>query len=137
MGFHFGTAAAANSRIRNCSVSEFALQCTRIRNGDGITPGIYPVYLRLVAPLRMTDMGDWHNPQRIARHLVEAGIVTREEADIALATRGRHVALQCLIQEAGFDGIVYRNEWEDKGSDSYIVFDSAQIRSAFALADAA
>ncbi len=29
----------------------------------------------------------------------------------------------------GFDGIVYRNRFEDKGSDSYIVFEPTQIKS--------
>jgi hypothetical protein len=36
------------------------------------------------------------------------------------------------IEEAksqGFDGIVYRNEFEDKGSDSYIVFYPSQVKS--------
>lgn len=32
----------------------------------------------------------------------------------------------------GHDGIVYRNEFEDKGSDSYIVFEPTQIKSATA-----
>ena len=35
-----------------------------------------------------------------------------------------------LAQENGYDGIVYVNEFEDKGSDSYIAFSPNQIKSA-------
>ncbi len=62
-------------------------------------PNITTVYLNIKNPKRVKDQGE-----------------NWEEA-IAKA------------KAEGHDGIVYRNEFEDKGSDSYIVFDPKQVKS--------
>lgn len=102
----------------------------RDRLGEQIAPAVYPVYLRITNPLRMGDLGSWHDAKRISRWLVRDGVVTQTEADDAVASRRRLIALQDLIKSKGYDGIVYRNTWEGKPADSYVVFDSGQVKSA-------
>lgn len=46
----------------------------------------------------------------------------------------RSQLLIAFIAKLGFDGVVYSNEFEG-GGDSYIVFDSAQLKSAFNRGD--
>ena len=47
----------------------------------------------------------------------------------AVMSEGRTEFIQRTIQEAGHDGVVYRNAFEG-GGDSYIVFKPTQIKSA-------
>ena len=81
---------------------------------------IIPVKLRLRNPLRMNDT-NWGDPARIA-----ADNRSLRLPDSSLA------AIRAAIEQRGFDGVVYKNEVEAAGSDSYIVFKPAQIRSRFA-----
>ena len=42
----------------------------------------------------------------------------------------RILAIVDAFKKCGYDGIVYRNDSEDKGSDSFIAFDANQVKSA-------
>lgn len=114
LGFHFGSSAAANERVQ--PAAEIALL-----GFGGMSPSIMPVYLKAERPLRMRDVGSWHRPADVRAALIEAGI------DAKGATLA---ALQREIQAAGYDSIVYQNAVEDAGSDSWIVFEPTQVKSA-------
>lgn len=120
IGFHFGTAKAA---------SNFA----------GDQGSVMPVYLNIRNPAELPDLGGWnaravllHAAKRYPRHAAEF----RRIAETVPKYEGYNQEFQELavhtLQEAGFDGVVYINkvEGEDKGSISYAVFESTQVKSA-------
>jgi hypothetical protein len=80
-----------------------------------------PVYLNLKNPLRLRDIGAWHQASWVKQALSEAGIQAKGETVPALAKE---------IQNLGYDGVVYSNKFEGVESDSYIAFDPRQVKSA-------
>jgi hypothetical protein len=92
--------------------------------------------VEVCAPLELPDLGTWTFNALMAempKH-PEVGIDLSacwsewEQSD----ARG-WAALRNAINRAGYDSIVYRNEVEDRGSLSWIVFDPARIRFVDAL----
>jgi hypothetical protein len=113
-------------------------------------------FINLKNPLRMDEPlgGQWHNPAELLPRLKSAGINTAFIEDAVyswertaqnvvsgLNITGRQRALLDemvrLVQDSGYDGIVYKNKYEGrsferifgvKGSpDSYIVFSKDQV----------
>lgn len=136
IGFHFGTVAHSNERV-----------------GTGVDSGqVMPAYLRIKEPLRLPDLGTW-DPDDVLRALRDARILTKAEFENAPDIIDREFVRDALARK-GHDGIVYLNmseggvPTEERGGftrnepytslrrrfpeaqDSYIVFDSAQIKSA-------
>jgi hypothetical protein len=102
IGFHFGTAAAANDRAA-VSIDEGA-------------PRIMPVYLKIERPLRLPDLHDWEPPDVIGA-LHQAGVLSDEQAaeaneNAVLVDREQ---VQKWMDAAGYDGIVYANVSEGSG----------------------
>lgn len=120
MGFHFGGKSAANARI--APIIQEMIAMPYLADIWGNAPAIMPVYLRITRPLRLRDIGAWHDPKWVQRALVEAGITPA----------GKTIAqLEKEVQALGYDGIEYPNEFEGlKGELSYIVFHSTQVKSA-------
>jgi hypothetical protein len=111
-GTHLGTKVAANDVASG--------------NVGGV---VYPVYTSTVNPLRLPDLGHWE-PAIVAEHL--------KRNNIAISSTTEFYTSQMLIdaiKSAGYDSIIYSNTWEDKGSDSIIVFDESKIRSVNAEYD--
>lgn len=97
------------------------------------------VYLKLENPLRLPDMGTFGNKWRTSEVLkavqdsparLDADELKRIESRVKDGEEGEREELTAILKEKGFDGIVYRNLIEDKGSDSYIAFEPTQIKSA-------
>lgn len=86
-------------------------------------------YLNIRKPLRLPDLGMWHFDM-ISRELEAKKLLTKPEYEAAWKSNDREKALANVLKKKGYDGIVYRNEVEDAGSDSYIAFDPNQIKSA-------
>jgi hypothetical protein len=118
LGFHFGSAEAANKRLRAAA-----------RWADG-EEQILPVYVSIQNPLRVDDPGDW-DAHTLAGPLVRAGVLTEEQADRLVASeRGLTLAkLRTILEAKGYDGIVYDNVGEG-GGDSYMALRPEQIKSA-------
>ena len=115
IGFHFGTAAAAEVRIRQAEM-----------NADSI---VVKAFLKIANPLRVDDMFTWA-PAAVREALLVKQIITPEEygnMDIV----GREDVCG-FLQRSGYDAIVYENVTEG-GGDSFIVFKSRQIRDASAV----
>ena len=75
-------------------------------------------------PIRMPDLGVW-GVGDIAKH---AHIKKDELSEMFdLGATDRYEWLKNKLKANGYDSIVYTNAVEDKGSDSYIVFDPSQI----------
>lgn len=86
------------------------------------------LYLRIENPIRLPDLGVWP-AQEIAK---EAGFSEQEMERVVEAgtAEQQYAAVRAILESKGFDGIVYRNEVEHAGEDSYIAFRSEQIKSA-------
>jgi len=142
---HFGTAQAANDRSQ--ALTDFS---TNVVGRDPGSFSVFPVYLSLKNPLRMPDLASidsqtgqpledtsfpkegegyargWEGEEAVATTLLEMGIINIDEFE---EHRNNDEALK-LLAEKGYDGIVYKNAVEDAGSDSWIVFDPANVKSA-------
>lgn len=86
------------------------------------------LYLRIENPIRLPDLGVWP-AQEIAK---EAGFSKQEMEQVVEADTAeqQYAAVRAILEAKGFDGIVYRNEVEHAGEDSYIAFRPEQIKSA-------
>lgn len=112
IGFHFGSLATAEERLRSIGGGEWPVGAS-----------VRPVALTVRRPLRLPDLLDW-NPQAVAWALFDAGVITADEQRTGIIDRDQVAA---WLKRDGLDGIVYRNETED-GGDSWIVFRARQIR---------
>ncbi len=116
-GYHFGTKTAAEKRLKNINAGEYGR--------------IIPAYLRLENPLYLPDLQDW-SPVEVARILVRKKYLTQQEVEENYLDSSLWDIRQYLIQK-GYDGVVYKNRHEDRGSVSYTVFSPEQIKSADAV----
>ena len=71
----------------------------------------------------------WESESDFASWLFANDIIDREEFFDRDAQYDIGVAVE-ILQEKGYDGVVYENVVEDAGSDSYIIFNPNQIKSA-------
>lgn len=79
----------------------------------------------------MPDMDDW-DFGTVVRQLSDQGIKIRPQGTKKNNYTGledTRPILQALIRK-GYDGIVYANDFEGKGSDSWIIFSGKQARFA-------
>jgi 2'-5' RNA ligase len=143
---HFGTQKAAEDR--NATLGDFYIN--ELKNPKRFNgANTIPVYLSVKHPLRLPDLASideytgeplpegeergedqyprgWENEEAIATTLLERGIIDIDEFE---EHRSNDDALK-LLEEKGYDGIVYKNAVEDPGQDSWIVFRPEQIKSA-------
>ena len=133
IGYHFGTRQQAEKIL------------DRKKNIEGVAK-IIPVYLKTYNSVRLPDIG-FDGPRAIISELKAAGVISLEnakninaEVSIAYIDLGTKEAMQDALkqelQKLGIDGIIYQNLGEphrDKNGalhDSYIVFNSSQVKSA-------
>lgn len=99
---------------------------------------VMPVYLSLSNPIRLSDLGRW-NWETLTPELNKLGIDVGEKPAYKYIssvmgenykdlTRRENEKIMSILQENGYDGIVYENQFEGKG-DSYIVFSSNKVKS--------
>ncbi len=128
LGAHFGNLEQMKnleSRLEHRSWNSTA---------DGML--VMPVWLRLENPLRLKDVGSFH-ADAIALQLEKKGILAKgeskrivKECEADWRQRKTHdPILRQKIIDAGYDGVVYKNEHEG-GGDSFIAFDPRQVKSA-------
>lgn len=118
IGYHFGTLQAATDRMLDLE-----------RDYD-----IFPYKININNPLRLRDIGAWADFKDVADELLKLGVISENEyfkAEEFARTQGlsgdEHKILRNILKNKGYDGIVYRNDSEDKGNDSFIVFDKSDI----------
>lgn len=120
-GSHFGTVRAANQRVRY-RMHHFPYE-------DVHGARVIPVYLKITNPLRVSDMQASHESALL--NAIARGTYPDLDVDVA-RDQGAYKA----AQDAGYDGLVYKNGMEDRGKYSYVVFDPSQVRSAITLSEA-
>ena len=116
-GTHFGTYVAANQRVRKLAYGAM--------HANIIGSNLIPVYLRIVHPLRVAD--------EIASEeatLLNYFIRERKRFPTIDLDKARREGAYKAAQDAGYDGLVYRNGVEDRGRLSWVVFDANQVKSA-------
>lgn len=91
-------------------------------------------YLSLHNPLRISDVGVFSNFINLFSNLSRSNVLSHTEADKVWAEWQKSddlgwTALKGALRAKGYDGLVYENEVEGSG-DSYVVFDSDQIKAA-------
>lgn len=117
---HFGTRKAANDRLNNTRRSEGWNVAKKDIEGERILP----VYLSIQNPLRIVDRGYSGDVDDLISAIKKAGI----EVGPRVRTRGEVID---LLGANGYDGLVYTNAVEDKGSESWVVLRPEQVKSAF------
>lgn len=127
IGIHFGSLSQAIERIKNKQIDN---------------PVYIKAYLDIKSPLYIDeDFEGWHAKQ-ISQKLYKMGILTDEESAYFYKQNEENARkldgeLVKILQDKGYDGIVYKNDHESGYADSYIVFDDSQIyRASEKTADA-
>lgn len=118
MGFHAGTLKAAKDRMKSFSMK--------------INPHIVKLKMYLENPLNISRDYRFHDSlTKVSSELYKDGIINKKEKENfcqIYSSDSTFENLRKLLHEKyGYDGIVYRNNIEDRGSNSYIAFYPEQI----------
>ena len=142
-GVHFGSKKAANERM-NSKKEELGLPENEPSNDR-----IFPVAVRLKNPLKLEDAGEWNDKRDVFDTVADKYPEIRKEFGV---DSSKHVfpsgsrdyvsywrsipelpEIRKFLEDKGHDGIVYKNEFEDAGKKSYIVFDPKKnVKSQYA-----
>jgi hypothetical protein len=125
-GFHFGTLDAAHDRYTQ-SLEEY----------PNTQKGFYKeVYLNITNPYYMPVDAGWWTAQAVALQLAMDGIISEHQYELLELTEGfwdntydnpAAKAVRDILNDNGYDGIVYKNDSEDIGSLSVIALYPEQI----------
>lgn len=117
---HFGTEEKATGRRRS-GVEE-------VPEKDWV---VSKHRLNITNPLRVPDFGEVgenFEPDTIAKHLLERGVLSRSEYESAAYDETGQSLIR-VLEARGYDGLVYRNTGETgPPSDSYVIFRREQVR---------
>lgn len=127
---HFGSFRAAEDRSKSSKLN------------DGNELRFYEVEFLCSSPVRVKDIADKHrsNNHGLARFIdflhYDAKLISSKERDVIftaaapLAENNEQgfAALSSILKDKGFDSIVYRNDFEDKGSDSWMNISADQVK---------
>jgi hypothetical protein len=124
LGFHFGSVEAANDRLA---------QIFRMAPPDENEGIVIPVHCRAQNPLRMDDLYTW-GQRAVVSALVDAGVASEDEAEFLEESASAEM-LFAVIEEAGYDCIVYRNLCEAgiSAHDSILVWRAELLKSPYSL----
>ncbi len=146
LGMHFGTSQAASDRLP--AQKQYAKEAGRYyKEADQILP----VVLSIKNPLHTEDYINWHAPKGVVSKDVQAAVMSADKdlgKRIAAAekyklhpnnileiqnigVKQQADIIRADLQRQGYDGIVYTNAVEGRGSKSYIAFEPTQIKSLF------
>jgi hypothetical protein len=118
---HFGTRRAARDRAE--------LQVA-VEGSEGEFRTI-SAWLDIRNPLMIEDVPDEHNSLHLAESIreVRPEIIPDEDFNemFEMEAGDSDEFLLEILQEAGIDGLCYRNDYEDPGSKSWIIFDASQV----------
>ena len=157
---HFGTAKAAEDRLNEkygLGEKSFLDQAASAMMEQDIASlvgqRIYPAYLNITNPLRMRDQGIWDRPELLFMAFGKTDLKIKQTPEYQEVVNKYNKWLDerpkdwfrdkeskpeitfediaSIFEAAGYDGIVYQNEHEDTGSDSYIPLRSDQIKYAY------
>lgn len=119
LGFHTGTLKAAKDRMKSFRVN--------------INPHIKMFRFHLKNPLYIGRDYRFHdNLTKVVTELYKDKVISKSEKEDLIGNiysdRATFDNLRKLLHDKyGYDGIIYRNNIEDRGSDSYIAFYPEQV----------
>ncbi len=121
LGIHFGTLGQAEDRMAYMAGK---------RPSDNWR--VIPVYLSIQNPLRMSDAGAW-NWENIEYPLSEkfGESTVRDRLRNSSSANGKTAALRDLIEERGYDGVVYKNTGETSGAAEYAAIEEAAKKDVY------
>lgn len=142
-GFHFGTERASEDRVRGKLLDDFVKQGNVEYDNElgawywgsnGVDSYDLDAAGFATKAEARKDLADY--AANYADHYQEGADLVKTKAYLSIKNPKRmkdqggdwSKAIEQAKKE-GYDGIVYRNEFEDKGKDSYIVFSATQIKS--------
>lgn len=141
LGFHFGTREAAAVFTSPAIEKSPDLSVRHIR----------PFYLRIQNPIQLSDEGEeWLDGvlfQLAEKRVIKNSALEPLQEKMEKARRDAYYSvpdakftqaqekaqakfLRDLLLHLGYDGVKYKNEYENVGSTSWIVFEPTQIKSA-------
>jgi hypothetical protein len=119
LGTHFGTYRAAAGRKR---------QIGKFRGPAGEWR-VTKYALRFASALRTDDIGGWDDEPQVEAMLLRYGVI--RATDLHDSRRLSGAAFwswaRRRLADAGYDAIAYENRVEDKGRDSYVVWNNGII----------
>lgn len=124
LGPHFGTPQAANERLQK-SYGKGLVEGANIRPLDPIMNN--PLTKKNGEPFSEAELQSYL--QKIAKQLGLGDKRLRGSQNYPVSGDAQ-IAVRKHLQDQGYDGILYRNSHEDRGSISGIVFDPSQMQSA-------
>ena len=118
LGFHAGTLKAALDRMKSFQFK--------------INPHVIKLKMYIKHPLHINRDYRFHNDlTKVSKELYKDGIINKNEKDNFSQVYSDYATFdnlrKLLHEKYGFDGIIYRNNIEDRGSESYIAFFPEQI----------
>ena len=133
-GSHFGTATAAKHRFNTLSPKEkkgFERKVDNFRT--------YPVYLSIKNPLKVQDLTASDEStlfNYIKQEITKESFLGAESRfkDFDLDYAWKEGAYKAL-EKIGYDGVVYKNNIEDRGKYSWVIFHPDQVRFALTLSE--
>lgn len=106
---------------------------------DYSSPRTYPVVVQANNPLRMQDLGSWHE-DRVINELrsLNSGPRRSTDPDTTGQFPGSELddldgmpAIRKYLNDKGYDSVVYKNSEEDRGHDSFIKFTPSPVDPQF------
>jgi hypothetical protein len=118
LGFHAGTLKSAQQRMKSFQFE--------------INPRILKLKIHLKNPLYLKRDYRFHNDlTKVANELYKDNIISKREKDKFIQIYDKDSTFdnlrKLLFKKYGYDGIIYRNNIEDRGSQSYIAFFPEQV----------
>lgn len=111
------------------AIAHFGFHVGTLQQAKTFGPIQMPLYVAIANRIRLPDLGTWHF-ESIVRNLANQGLaLSSAEYERARHALNQGAELRKILQENGYDGIVYANRVEGVG-DSYIVFEPSQLKSA-------
>ena len=125
LGTHFGTYRAATGRQRQASSSGS-------RAGEAGAWKATKYRVTMARPLRVKDVGAWDSEADVEHGLLQSGVMNRADLRESRSLSGAAFWrwARARIEAAGYDAVVYRNNLEDVGKDSFVLWRDDQIEYA-------
>jgi hypothetical protein len=137
---HFGTEDAALARLKSREADDFYDSVYVIKTEDGYVWKTYYQTSKTFPSKELAEKAiedemdrifEYYEPVEGSYEMTQAYLCIEEPKRVKDNDNNWSEEIR-QARDEGYDGIVYENEFEDVGSDSYIVFEPTQIKSATA-----
>lgn len=135
---HFGTLRAAEDR--SMTATSWSKKKNRYGGYNATSWGfhdnttIFPVYLCIRRPFRYTDTEGEEAYIDVAASMMRQGLITNQQYDhLLFKDHDPEGTVVRVLKSRGYDGLVYNNKGEDKGSTSWVITHPSQVWSLYSV----